>query len=65
MNKKKGFLKELLFCYFKCFNKIFKVIGFKADYGGICYELFLASINPSSAELNFPSTPVPLLGFHG
>jgi hypothetical protein len=29
------------------------------------FSLFLASINPSSAELNFPSTPVPLLGFHG
>lgn len=28
-------------------------------------DMFLASINPSSAELNFPSTPVPLLGFHG
>jgi hypothetical protein len=27
--------------------------------------LFLASKNPSSAELNFPSTPIPLLGFHG
>jgi len=27
--------------------------------------LFSASTNPSSAELNFPSTPVPLLGFHG
>jgi len=25
----------------------------------------LASINPSSAELNFPSTPFPLMGFHG
>jgi len=28
-------------------------------------NLFLESINLSSAELNFPSTPVPLLGFHG
>ena len=28
-------------------------------------EMFLASINPSSAELNFPSTPFPLMGFHG
>jgi len=27
--------------------------------------MFLASKNPSSAELNFPSTPIPLLGFHG
>ena len=27
--------------------------------------MFLASTNPSSAELNFPSTPIPLLGFHG
>ena len=27
--------------------------------------LFLASANPSSAELNFPSTPIPLMGFHG
>ena len=27
--------------------------------------LFLASIIPSGAELNFPSTPAPLLGFHG
>ena len=27
--------------------------------------MFLASIIPSGAELNFPSTPVPLLGFHG
>jgi len=27
--------------------------------------VFLASINPSSAELNFPSTPFPLMGFHG
>jgi len=29
------------------------------------YRVFLASINPSSAELNFPSTPFPLMGFHG
>jgi len=28
-------------------------------------RVFLASINPSSAELNFPSTPFPLMGFHG
>lgn len=28
-------------------------------------DMFLASINPSGAELNFPSTPVPLMGFHG
>ena len=28
-------------------------------------KVFLASINPNSAELNFPSTPFPLLGFHG
>ena len=28
-------------------------------------QMFLASTNPSSAELNFPSTPIPLLGFHG
>jgi hypothetical protein len=28
-------------------------------------RMFLASINPNSAELNFPSTPFPLLGFHG
>ena len=27
--------------------------------------MFLASINSSSAELNFPSTPIPLMGFHG
>ena len=27
--------------------------------------LFLASTNPSSAELYFPSTPILLLGFHG
>ena len=27
--------------------------------------MFLASIIPSGAELNFPSTPAPLLGFHG
>ena len=27
--------------------------------------VFLASINSSSAELNFPSTPIPLMGFHG
>jgi len=30
----------------------------------LCF-VFLASINPSSAELNFPSTPFPLMGFHG
>jgi hypothetical protein len=29
------------------------------------FLVFLASINPNSAELNFPSTPFPLLGFHG
>ena len=28
-------------------------------------DMFLASIIPSGAELNFPSTPAPLLGFHG
>ena len=28
-------------------------------------RVFLASIDPSSAELNFSSTPFPLLGFHG
>lgn len=28
-------------------------------------RVFLASINPDSAELNFPNTPFPLLGFHG
>ena len=28
-------------------------------------SMFLASTNPSTAELNFPSTPFPLLGFHG
>ena len=28
-------------------------------------RMFLASIIPSGAELNFPSTPAPLLGFHG
>jgi len=28
-------------------------------------KLFLASINPSSGELNFTSTPSPLLGYHG
>ena len=33
--------------------------------GGFYHNLFLASINPSSAELNFPSTPFPLMGFHG
>ena len=27
--------------------------------------VFLASINSSIPELNFPSTPIPLLGFHG
>jgi accessory gene regulator B len=27
--------------------------------------VFLASINSNSAELNFPSTPIPLMGFHG
>jgi hypothetical protein len=27
--------------------------------------LFLASINSCSAELNFWSTPFPLMGFHG
>ena len=29
------------------------------------FSMFLASINSSSAELNFPSTPIPLMGFHG
>ena len=32
---------------------------------GLRSLLFLASIIPSGAELNFPSTPAPLLGFHG
>ena len=35
----------------------------KNQYKGL--KVFLASINPSSAELNFPSTPFPLMGFHG
>lgn len=29
------------------------------------HYMFLASINSNSAELNFPSTPIPLMGFHG
>ena len=33
--------------------------------GCIFFNVFLASIIPSGAELNFPSTPAPLLGFHG
>ncbi|MBP7510081.1 MAG: hypothetical protein KA807_19875 [Prolixibacteraceae bacterium] len=28
-------------------------------------KVFLASTKPSTPELNFPSTPIPLLGFHG
>lgn len=40
----------------------------KANYlGNILGQksLFLASVNQSTPELSFPSTPVPLLGFHG
>jgi len=43
----------------KLFNKLFN----KEDYFYLL--LFLASINPSSSELNFPSTSIPLLGFYG
>ncbi len=56
-------------------TKIFEILKTKRFTGGYntvmdylrkeYRKLFLASINPSSAELNFPSTPVPLLGFHG
>ena len=43
-----------------------KTITEKCQIAGISRDtLFLASIIPSGAELNFPSTPAPLLGFHG
>jgi len=32
---------------------------------GMALDMFLASKKSCNAELNYPSTPIPLLGIHG